>query len=36
LRPAKCKFYVSDEPAVFKKVGRGFLGVRLSRGVEKV
>lgn len=27
---AKCKFYVSDEPAVFRKVGRRFLGKEIK------
>ena len=27
---AKCRFFVSDEPAVFKKVGKRFLGKRIS------
>jgi len=32
---ARCRFYVSDEPAVFKKVGRRFLG-RSIESVRKV
>ncbi len=31
----QCRFYVSDEPAVFKKVGRSFLGKRIEQ-VRKV
>ena len=34
-RMAKCKFYVSDAPAVFRKVGRRFLGKRI-KSVQKV
>lgn len=32
---AQCRFYVSDAPAVFKKVGRRFLGKRIEQ-VRKV
>jgi len=34
-KPGECSFYVSDEPAVFKKVGRKFLGKRI-KSVQKV
>ncbi|MBN2097953.1 MAG: glutamate racemase [Candidatus Omnitrophica bacterium] len=33
--PRICKFYVSDEPAVFKKVGKRFLG-KTIKSVKKV
>ncbi|MBN3038221.1 MAG: glutamate racemase [Candidatus Omnitrophica bacterium] len=35
-RKGKCRFYVSDEPAVFKKVGKWFLGRTVSARVQKV
>ncbi|MCQ9208697.1 MAG: glutamate racemase [Omnitrophica bacterium] len=34
-KAGECSFYVSDEPAVFKKVGRRFLGKRI-KSVQKV